>query len=206
MSRSIVPLGNTDRVLSEFFQLDGGITPSGKQRKSYLLASQWDLLFLQSISVPEDHNFRSHSQFSRRVDDKHFLAELLLFTSAVDLIARIMHRNTPRESRSSNRKYFVGSARRWFGLTKTQSNILWVIRNQIVHMYSLNELSILAVAGGAPMTYIRSSKVWRINASALYTRLISAKNKSENYIKSKSLKTRNKYARYIYEHGFYYSQ
>jgi hypothetical protein len=204
--QSIVGLDFTDSILKEFFEKDGGIVQSGKIRKSYILASQWDLLFLQSIRIPEDHPLRSNSRFLSRADDRHYLAELLLFTSSIDLIARIMKKSTPKERGETNKVFFTSSARRWFGFSRTQSLALWEIRNQVVHCYSLTNSTTIYASGGSAVAYDRQKKLWKVNASGLLSRLIDAKNKCKKYISSRSLIKRHEYAKYIYDHGFFYAQ
>lgn len=199
-----VPLEKTDKLLKEFFIKDGGLTSVGSKRRSTLLACKDDYKFLRGndfYSRELDLKKEQISFLSSRIPS---FAAILVYCSSVDLLARIMKRDAPK---NKSREYFLWSAKRWFGHSTAQSLALWEMRCAMSHQYKI-EVGQRAIQSGfnGSMRYSKKDKKWEFNLNGMLGNIRHATEKSYEYINKKNIKTKNKYSEFIYEHGFFYTQ
>lgn len=198
-----IPLSQTDTILNEFFVKDGGLTPPGAIRNSTLLACKRDFLFLRGSGIfPEEHKLSSEQQ-DILLGKMPVFAGILVYCSTVDLLARIMKRSVPK---NMSKAYFLWSAKRWFNHSNTRASALWELRCGVSHQYKI-EPGLRAVPAGfsGSMRYNRVLGKWEFNLNGMFGDIRRAISDSHRYLNSLTLPTRNKYARFIYEHGFFYT-
>jgi hypothetical protein len=199
---SSVPINKVDNVLKEFFVQDGGITETGPVRKSTILSCRNDFAFLRGIVFYDGGIGLSSDQIKKLNNKIPSFAAILVYCSAIDLLARVMKRKTGERI---SRKYFLWSSRRWFGHSKAESLALWNLRCGVSHQYKI-ERGLTAVPFGfsGPIRYNRSTKKWEFNLNGMFGSIKKAISKANDYIMEKKIKTRHNYAVFIYEHGFFY--
>ncbi len=203
MNNLILPLSSTDKVLSEFFEKDGGFTPNGLIRRSTLLACDKDYRFLRGIKLDQPPYNLDKIQYEAVLNNMPAFACILVYSSMIDLLARVMKRSV---ATNKSRIFFIWSAHRWFKLSNSQSKALWKLRCAMSHQYRI-EKDQRAVPYGfnSSMLFDRKTKRWVFNLNGMYGDIRLAKRIAYEYIKNCKLSTRHKYARFIYEYGFFYT-
>lgn len=198
-----VPTDKVQSVIDEFFIKDRGLTPNGLIRNSTLLACHRDFLFLRGVKL-EHSPYNLNKEQSRAIrDNLPSFAAILVYCSAIDLVARVMKNST---GNGKSKKYFIWSAKRWFGLNSNQSNALWKLRCAMSHQYMIEKNQRTVPFGfNGSMMYDKKMKKWVFNLNGMYGDMRKAKEAAYQYISSKSDKTKQKYANFIYEYGFFYT-
>lgn len=198
-----LPLSSTDKVLSEFFEKDGGITPNELIRRSTLLACEKDYRFLRGIKLDQPPYNLDKQQYEAVLSNMPSFACILVYSSTIDLLARIMKRSVPN---SKSRLFFLWSARRWFKLNTSQSKALWKLRCAMSHQYRIEkDQRAIPYGFNGSMLYDKKTKRWVFNLNGMYGDIRHAKINTYEYIKNCKLSTRHKYARFIFEYGFFYT-
>jgi len=198
-----VALDKTDNILSEFFVKDRKLTPSGHIRNSTLLACKRDYLFLRGAKLTDPPLNLNKNQEKIVLSKLPSFATILIYCSAIDLLARIMKGDTPN---NKSKDYFLWSARRWFERTPAQSLALWKMRCAMSHQYKI-ERGQKTISNGfsGSIRYNRQAGKWVFNLNGMLGDIRHAIKNSHDYIIRQSLPTRNKYAQFVYEHGFFYT-
>lgn len=204
MNKPTIPLDLVPKILEEFFVKDKGLIPKGLIRNSTLLSCKRDFLFLRGTKLDQPPYSMSKDQIDAIHSNLPSFAAILVYCSSIDLLARVMKRKTG--SRKS-REYFLWSARRWFNLNYNQSNALWKLRCAMSHQYMIDKGQ-RAVPFGFPgsMMYDRKYKKWVFNLNGMFGNIRHAIDTTFAYINSKTDKTKQEYANFIYEYGFFYTQ
>ena len=202
MNKNVVPIGKVDKTIEEFFCEDGGITSNSLIRKSTLLACKRDFLFLRGGKFTQHPYNLSKSQNDAMQENLPSFAAILVYCSAIDLLARVMKRETPK---NKSEKLFLWSARRWFGLTRTKSKALWQLRCSMSHQYMIakNQRTVPFGTSGS-MVYDKKYRTWVFNLNGMFGDIRKAISKSYEKVLTNSGKTKQKYANFVYEYGFYY--
>ncbi len=198
-----VPAVSVPKILEEFFVKDKGLTRNGLVRNSTILACKRDFLFLRGVKLDlPPYNLNKDQRDAIRSNLPSFAA-ILVFCSSIDLLARIMKRDM---GIYKSRKYFLWSSKKWFNLSYSKRIALWKMRCAMSHQYKI-ERNQRAVPYGFPgsMTYDRNYKIWIFNLNGMFGDITRAINISKEYINSKSERTRQKYANFIYQNGFFYT-
>lgn len=200
----LVPIDLVDKILEEFFVQDGLITPSGNFRKSVFLAAKKDFLFLRGANFEGyPFNLSRENAETLRKNLPSFTA-ILLYCTVIDLLARVMKKPEIIPANKS-RDYFRWSARKWFKLSSSKVSALWNLRNGMVHQYHLGDSRAVQYGFPGSMRYSRVDQKWEFNINGMFGDINRAGRNCLNYIKSKSPKTRRKYASFIYKYGFFYT-
>ncbi len=199
----ILPVKNTDSVLREFFIKAGGITPSGAIRRSTLLSCKNDFLFLRGTKLRQPPLNLSKKQEKAMISNLPSFAAILLYCSAIDLLARVMRKKIPK---NKSKQFFTWSAKKWFGLSRNKSLALWKMRCAMSHQYKI-EQGQRAVPHGfsGSMTYDRKGKKWVFNINGMFGDINKAIPRAYSYIEKQKKLTRHKYAKFIFENGFFYT-
>jgi hypothetical protein len=203
-NKIVVPISSVENIIDEFFQKDKKLTPGGAIRNSTLLACKRDFLFLRAPKLEyEPYNLSKDQANALRADMPSFAA-MLVYCSAIDLLARVMKKTT---GNNSSKKYFLWSAKKWFGRNNSQSIALWKMRCAMSHQYMI-EKNQRAVPFGfsGSMMYDKKQRKWNLNLNGMYGDINHAIQKSHEHIKNLSKSTQQKYAKFIYEYGFFYTQ
>lgn len=199
----VVPKDKVDKVLNEFFVKDKLLTPNSAIRHSTLLACKRDFLFLRGAKLDQPPFNLSKVQASEIRNNLPSFAAILVYCSSIDLIARVMKRSL---GTNSSKKYFLWSAKRWFGLKNSQSLALWKLRCAMSHQYMIDKnQSAVPFGFSGSMAYDRKSKKWVFNLNGMFGNIRHAIDNAYQNINSKSAKTKQEYANFIYEFGFFYT-
>ncbi len=198
-----IPSEQVQTVIDEFFVKDRGLTPNGLIRNSTLLACHRDFLFLRGVKLEYPPYSLNREQSNAIRDNLPSFAVILVYCSAIDLVARVMHRST---GNGKSKKYFIRSAKRWFGLNSSQCNALWKLRCAMSHQYMIEKDQRTVPFGfNGSMMYDKKLRKWVFNLNGMYGDMRRAKEAAYLHINSKSDRTKKKYANFIYEYGFFYT-
>jgi hypothetical protein len=149
-----------DQDINEFCFSESSVIYGGiRSRRSLLLELKNDI----------DYNLGLYGTFENtgipesKISDLESIIPLLvvphLYTTAIDLFARILHK-THKPPRGKNKEWFVESAKKFFGLSDEVAFELWNFRNALIHEYSIAEFTISRSGGdGEIIKYIGSNKV-----------------------------------------------
>ena len=203
-NKIVVPTNSIGHVINEFFQKDRTLTPNGAIRNSTLLACKRDFLFLRAPKFEFQPYSLSKSQADALRADMPSFAAILVYCSSIDLLARVMKKSTGIHN---SKKYFLWSAKKWFGRNNSQSNALWKMRCAMSHQYMI-EKNQRAVPFGfsGSMLYDKKQRKWTLNLNGMYGDITHAIQKAHGHIQGLSKSTQQKYANFIYEYGFFYTQ
>lgn len=189
-------------MLAQFFKSDG--KTSGRSiRKSVLLQMIRDLRF--SLGIGRNGWIRlglSEEQEKIKKDMLPLLAPVLLFSTAVDLLARVKLTRTTRMGENSEvfRSFLV----QYFGLTPQAAQVFWDFRCSLSHQYTLTKNVMLFRAGSSDIIEEVANRdgLWLIFVHPMYTSLDRVKDRIYEEICSSDEHNKRDAAAFIEKHGF----
>lgn len=189
-------------TLAQFFESDGKIS-DGFTRKSVLLQMVRDLQF--SLGIGRSGWIKlglSDEQIKIKSDMLPLLAPVLLFNTAVDLLARVKLARLTR--RGENGDVFQSLLVGYFGFTPQEAQVFWDFRNSLSHQYTMPKNVALFRAGSHDIIeqVVNRDDLWFIYVHPMYTTLDGAKNKIYEEIRASDQENKQNVANFIEQHGF----
>lgn len=192
-----------DKILQEFFISDKKLTPAGNIRHSVLLAIKRDLDI--SLAVYKEWKALELTSIQHKALEKFLppFPTISLYTSAIDLLARVLFKRSPRSSETGI--FFRTSASKLFEFNDDEVNELWKLRNDIVHSYSINVNHGVSLFGSSKIIEKEELK-YRFYLRPMRSSVIQASEKLYQKILKDDEVNKQETVIYLLDKGFFYSQ
>lgn len=194
---------NDQDIINQFFIQDGEIQTNSRKKRSILLAIVDDLQFCILLHKRWKTLKLSPEQNAELRKILPTFTIISLFCTAVDLLSRVTNKRQPLHGQ--NATYFKNCAIQWFGLSQIEADQLWLLRNSISHSYSLNSRQIVIQYGYGRIIRQTTQGYWEFYLHAMYTTLAKAKLGIYNDLSSEPSTNKSATARYLTNHGFFYT-
>lgn len=133
-----------------------------------------------------------------------FLMRVSIFTSMIDIIARMDEMRLPGSG--ENRKFFVNACVKRLGMTPEESEILWRVRNDIVHQYKFTGEYMYSELGPVDKVVekVSDTQIWIFIGPMLYLSHKLIEQLAKEWL-SDSPNGKSERADFIRQHGFVYT-
>lgn len=196
-------------ILREFFveQSFELYSAGTRRRRSVLIELENDLQY--AVGLPEKLRKLgiTQSQDNRLSTEFPYVSPLLIYCSAVDLIARVYHKQSIPPP-GKNGEWFKESAELFFEYDKQLADALWDLRNSLSHSYSINGYVFTRGFSDSDLPVTKDAndaKTHIIATRKCVTSLRKARLKAYDTIVKQSKDEVDNAARYVSDHFIYLS-